>query len=112
MGLVLSMQMDVGHSALCHLPHLLAFHCRVRAVSTLVTPCARCTGHLLHSMALAPISNGNLAKLESLFLGSVWRATWLSRAKETVSSVLAPGHKISSSMHMCYEGIIWRARVA
>ena len=60
----------------------------MQAVSTLVTPVA------LHSVALAPICDGDLAKLETLVLRSVWRATRLSQAKEIIFSV-TPGHRIS-----------------
>ena len=54
-----------------------------------------------------PVTDGDLAKLETLVLRSVWAATRLSWAKEIVFSVLAPGHRISPVMH-----IIRLARVA
>ena len=63
-------------------------------------------------MALAPVTDGDLAKLETLVLESVWRATRLSRAKEIIFFVLAPGHRISPVMHVRYERIVWLARVA
>ena len=83
------------------LPHLLTLHHEACAVGTLVTSLA------LHGVAVAPL-NGNLAKLETLVLRSVWGATGVAQAKETVFSVLALGHRGSLVMHVCYEHIIWR----
>ena len=66
MGPVRSKRLEAGRGELHRLPHLLVFHRRVRAVSTLVTPLA------LHGVALAPVMDGDLAKLETLVLWSVW----------------------------------------
>ena len=98
-----------GRRAVLRLPHLPVFRCCVRAVSTLVTILGTLA---LRGVALAPVTDSDLAKLETLVLRSWWGATRLSRAKEMVFSVLAPGHQISPVMHVRYERIVWLARVA
>ena len=67
---VLSKRLEAGRGALRRLPHLPAFHRRARAVGPLVTPLA------LHGVAPAPVTDGGLAKLETLVLqsGRQWRA--------------------------------------
>ena len=53
------------------------------------------TSLALHSVALALVSDGDLAKLKTLVLTSIWCVTRLSHAKDLVFPVLALGHKIS-----------------
>ena len=74
-GLVLSWLFVAGCRVLCHLPHLLVFRRRLRAISTFVTPLA------LHCEALAPRRDGDLAKVESLVFRCMSGASRLSRAK-------------------------------
>ena len=105
-GPVLMKRLEAGRGALRRLPHLPAFHRRVRAVSTVVTPLA------LDGVAPATISDGNVAKLKILVFRSVWGGTRLSWAEEIVLSVLTPGHHISPVMRVRYDRIIWPARIA
>ena len=58
------------------------------------------------AMILAPVTDGDLAKLDTLVLWSVWGVTKLSKAKEIVFAVLAPGHPISPVLHVRYERIV------
>ena len=102
---VLRKRLEVGEGALCRVPHLPVFHRRVRAVNTLVTLLA------LHGVALAPVTDSEVVKLESLVLQCVWGATRLSRAKEMVLSLLAPGHRISPVMHLRYKSMAWLAHL-
>ena len=53
----------------------------------------------LHGVALAPISDGDFAKLET------------SQAKEIVFTFLMLGHRICPVMHVHYACIIWLAQV-
>ena len=78
----------------------------MRAVRTVVSPLA------LRGVALAPVSDGGLAKLKTPILRFLCGATWLFRAREIAISILALGHKISPVMNVRYEPIIRLARVA
>ena len=79
---------------------------RARAVSTLVTALA------LHEVALAPITDSYLAKLETLVVRSVWGTTKLSLAKEIAFSIFTARPRVFPVMHVRYERIAWLARVA
>ena len=58
-GPVLSRRLEAGRSALRRVPHLSTYDCRVRAISTLVTPLA------LHGMAVASVTDPELRGLKT-----------------------------------------------
>ena len=105
-GPVLARRLEAGRSVLRRLPHLPTFQRRVHAVSTLVTPLS------LHGVAVAPVTDRDLMRLETMVLQAVWGATRLSRAKEVVFVVLTQGHRISPVMHTRYERVLWMTRIA
>ena len=105
-GLVLARCLEAGRSMLRRLPHLPAFQRQVRAVSTMVTLLAP------HGVAVAPATDRDLLGLETMVLRAMWGATSLSRAKEVVIVVMAPGHRISPVLHTHYERVLRIARIA